>query len=870
SGAQLVLARPGGHQDSGYLVQTVKQQEITILQLVPSMLRVLLEEDGLAECVRLRRVYCGGELLSKELQERFFALLPEVELHNLYGPTEVSIDATHWQCQAAVTVGVVPIGRPLTKMQVYVLDQQLQLVPVGVAGEIYIGGAGLARGYQGRAELTAERFIPHPYSRELGARLYRSGDVGRYLETGVLEYLGRVDDQVKVRGCRIELGEVETTLRSHEEVAEAVVLLREDRLGNQQLVAYIVAREADAALSSNRLRAYLSRHLPDYMIPGSFVPLQRMPRTLNGKIDRHALPPPNPEFEELTGEAGTPTEELLTGIWSQLLGIERVGTLNDFFELGGHSLLATQIVSRVREVFNVELPLRAFFESPTVSAMATIIDSLRQTTGVTQVSNIQPTLRSGPLPLSLAQERLWLFHQLEVDSVAYNAPTSIRLRGNLNQTVFERSINEIVRRHEVLRTHFACVNEEPVQIIVPELTIKLPSIDLRESSQTLSAAKALRMIIEDLQQPFDLTKGPLWRGSLLQIADDEFILMLTLHHIIGDAWSTDVFIRELATFYEDFCAGNLPSLPALPVQYGDYAVWEREWLKRGMPAEQLSYWQRQLAGAPPLLTLRPGQARPAVQSYQGAHQKFLIAAEVEEGLKNLSRQEGVTLFMTLLAGFQTLLHFYSGQDDIVVGTDVANRSRAEVEGVIGFFVNQLVLRTDLSGGPTWRELLGRVREVALGAYAHQDVPFDKLVEVLNPARNLSYAPLFQVKLVLRNKQSEERRIGDLEWEMVEVETGTAQFDLVINMMSTAAGLTGIVEYNTGLFDAAWINRMLGHYQLLLSEVVAQPEIRLSHLQELLASADKQQQVVQETKLVEMSLNKLRTAKRREILEMVDA
>ncbi|HEX6718720.1 MAG TPA: condensation domain-containing protein [Pyrinomonadaceae bacterium] len=471
---------------------------------------------------------------------------------------------------------------------------------------------------------------------------------------------------------------------------------------------------------------------------------------------------------------------------------------------------------------------------------------------------------SSAFPLSRAQRRLWFLNQLEPGSTFYNITSAARLKGRLNFEAMVQSFDKIVQRHHILRTTFSNQQGEPMQSVQQELGVRIPLLDLSELPVSEREHEAMLFATQEAQRPFDLSHGPLLRVCALRMAEDEHIFLLVMHHIISDAWSVTVLLRELAILYTSYANGVAPSLPALPMQYGDYAVWQREWLKRGTLAEQLSYWQRQLAGAPPLLTLRPGQTRPAVQSYQGAHQKFLIAAEVEEGLKNLSRQEGVTLFMILLAGFQTLLHFYSGEDDIVVGTDVANRSRAEVEGLIGFFVNQLVLRTDLSGGPTWRELLGRVREVALGAYAHQDVPFDKLVEVLNPARNLSYAPLFQVKLVLRNKQSEERRIGNLEWEMVEVETGTAQFDLVISMMSTAAGLTGTVEYNTGLFDAAWINRMLGHYQLLLSEVVAQPEIRLSHLQELLATADKQQQMVEETKLGKARLQKFKFVRRKSI------
>ncbi|HEX6719209.1 MAG TPA: condensation domain-containing protein, partial [Pyrinomonadaceae bacterium] len=830
------------------------------LQLVPSMLRVLLEEDGLTECVRLRRVYCGGEVLSKELQERFFASLPGVELHNLYGPTEVSIDATHWQCQAGANGGAVPIGKPLTKMQVYVLDQQLQLVPVSVAGEIYIGGAGLARGYQGRAELTAERFIPHPYSREMGARLYRSGDVGRYLETGVLEYLGRVDDQVKVRGCRIELGEVETTLRSHEEIAEAVVLLREDRLGNQQLVAYIVAREADAALSSNRLRAYLSRHLPDYMIPASFVPLQRMPRTLNGKIDRHALPPPSSvstEHEEHIG-LRTETENVLAQIWSELLGIDHVSIHDNFFEIGGQSLLATRAITRINKAFNIKLPLRTLFETPSLTEFARRVESYEN--AGSQPPAIERIPRDQELACSFAQQRLWFIEQLTPNSHHYNLSGAVRLTGDLDVDVLERSFNEIIRRHETLRTTFAMGEKQPIQIINPEFRLTIRQLDLREISESNQTEEIRRIAIEESRRPFDLTQLPLFRVTLMRLSKDDHVLLMTMHHIISDGWSTDVMVKELAALNTSYRIEQPSPLPELPIQYADFAQWQREWFKGDVLDAQLEYWQRQLAGAPPLLELSAANSRPTVQSYRGARHELKLSQGLLESLREFSRQEGVTLFMTLLAVFQLLLHLDTGRDDIVVGTDVANRNRGEVEGLIGFFVNQLVLRTNVGGNPTLRELLGRVRDVALGAYAHQDVPFDRVVDAVKPERNLQYPPLFQIKIIHQDTSGLYFDLPGMRMTLLDIEVENIEMDLILILMESKDKLTGWLNYNADLFHPAAIAEMGRHFEILLEGVAERPETSCQELRELITVSDREYKIAAEQKLAKSNLKKLKNIK----------
>ncbi len=893
-GARLVLARPEGHKDSAYLRDLIQAEQVTTLHFVPPMLRVFLEQDGIAECRTLRRVICSGEALPYEVQQRFFARLGAVELHNLYGPTEAAVDVTYWACRRDDERAVVPIGVPVANTQMYVLDQTMQPAPVGVAGELYIGGVQLARGYLGRPDLTAERFVPCPWSVVSGQlqpitdngqlttdnRLYRTGDLCRYLPDGVIEYLGRIDQQVKLRGFRIELGEIAAVLGQHPDVREAVVLAREDVPGEKRLVAYLVpsqeqrtenqeqrSEESDSQFSIlnsqflGGLRDFLKDRLPDYMVPSAFVLLDALPLNPNGKVDRKALPAPDATGQS-SGEAyvapRTPVEEILAGIWARLLGVARVGAHDNFFALGGHSLLATQLLSRLREALQVELPLRSLFDAPTLAGMATAVDQARRASVGPVAPPLLPVSRADQLPLSFAQQRLWFLDQLEPESPFYNNPSAVRLTGPLDVAAFEQALNEIVRRHEGLRTSFATVDGRPVQVIAPvgalvgagavhELPLHL--VDLRHLLAPEREAEAQRIAVEEIRRPFDLARGPLLRAKLLRLEDQEHIALLTIHHIVSDGWSIGVFVRELAALYEAFAAGRSSPLPALPIQYADFAAWQRAWLQGTEGQEesplqaQLAYWKQQLRGSSPMLELPTDRPRPVVQTSQGAHYVFELSPELSERLRALSRQEGVTLFMTLLAAFQTLLYRYSGQEDINVGTPIANRTRAELEGLIGFFVNTLVLRADLSGDPTFRELLTRVREAALGAYAHQDVPFEMVVEALQPARTLSHTPLFQVMLVLNNAPVEMLRLRDLTLSPVKAESGTARFDLTLELMERPEGLYGSLEYNTDLFDEATIGRMIGHFQILLEGIVANPEYRVSALP-LLTEAERRQVLVE--------------------------
>jgi len=836
AGATLCLGTAEELAPGAPLSNLLRSQSVTMATLPPTALATLQP----AELPALRTIVVAGEACAGELVDqwsvgrRFF---------NAYGPTEATVWASTMACQAGERVS---IGGPISNAQLYVLDSHMQLVPAGVTGELYLGGMGLARGYLRRAELTAERFLPHPFSRQAGDRLYRTGDLVRYLPDGNLEFIGRVDEQVKVRGFRIELGEIENVLSAQEGVRECVVVVREDVPGDKRLVAYLAGDEAAAALDNGVLRAQLKKVLPEYMMPSAFVKLAELPLTPNGKIDRKALPLP----EQNRSEAGpgyvaarTPVQEVLCGMWEQVLRVERVGVNDNFFELGGHSLLATQIISRLKEAFQIEIPLRTLFEAPTVAEFSEITQAAIQQRHELPVTSIEAASRDENLPLSFAQQRLWFVDQLEGGHSAYNIPVAIRLRGPLNVMAFEQTLSELVRRHEILRTTLPMVDGQPVQAISPPQPFDLPVVDLSLLPEDERESKAQQLSREEAKSPFDLIAGPLLRVSLLRLNEDEHIVLFTMHHIISDGWSMRVLVQEVSTLYAAFSAGNASPLPELPLQYADFAVWQREWFQGEVLETQLAYWKQQLAGAPPVLELPTDRPRPAVNTFRGALQPIVLNKNLTNAIKQLARSEDTTLFMTLMAAFQSLLHHYTGSEDIVVGTDIANRNRSETERMIGFFVNQLVLRTDMSGNPTFKELLRGVREKTLEAYTHQDLPFDKLVEVLNPDRDLSVAPIFQVKLIIQNLPGEVLKISDLELSRMSQEAGVARFDIVFNISDTSEGVTGTVEYNTDLFDAATIKRMVSHFRILLESAVANPERRLSELS-LLSEEERHQQLVE--------------------------
>ncbi|MGA2411929.1 MAG: amino acid adenylation domain-containing protein, partial [Candidatus Binataceae bacterium] len=842
AGGTLVIAEPGGHRDSRYLADVIRSQRVSILHCVPSLLRLLVEEPAFGETLALRAVMCGGEALAPTIVAQFRSR-SRAKLYNVYGPTEAIIDSTCYPCEENDAQSVIPIGRPIPNVQAYILDDRLRLIPIGAVGNLYIGGVGLARCYAGQPALTAERFVPDSFSGQAGARLYKTGDLARYLPGGNIEFLGRSDYQVKIRGFRIEPGEIERTLEQHDAVREAIVLLQENGPVENRLVAYVAAGE-EMRPTASELRRFLKDKLPEHMMPVGFEVLDGFPLTASGKVDRRALQAHGgrrPELDDAFVACRTPTEDLLAQIWKQVLGIAQIGVHDNFFQLGGHSLLATQVVSRIRAAFQVEIPLRRLFEAPTVAELAENIDAGRGA-GLKTPPPIAPVARSGELPLSFAQQRLWFIDQLDPGSSVYNFPAAVRLKGPLNVVALEQSLNEILKRHEALRTTFSVVDGRPVQVIAPILALTLPLVDLRELPEKDREIEVQRVVANEARRPFDLTEGPLVRATVLRLDENEHVGLLMMHHIVSDGWSTGILIREMAVLYDAFCSGRPASLPDLPIQYADFADWQRHWLESGALETQLSYWKQRLSGASPLLDLPTDHSRPAVQAFRGAHQSLRLPKNMSDRLKTLSRQQSTTLFMTLIAAFNILLHYYTGEDDILVGTPIANRNRIEIESLIGFFVNTLVLRTDLSGDPDFREILRRVREVCLGAYAHQDLPFERLVDELHLARDLSRNPLFQVMFVLQNARPEPLELPGLTLEPLEVDSGTAHFDLTLHLIDSGNELIATVAYNPDLFEAATASRMLRHYEMVLAAVCESPGLRLSELQ-LLTDAEEQQLLV---------------------------
>jgi amino acid adenylation domain-containing protein len=1287
TGACLVVARPDGHKDPSYLVELIQQQGITTMHFVPSMLRIFLEAEGVERCTSLRRVICSGEALPYELQQRFFERLGAAELHNLYGPTEAAVDVSYWECRKDTAMTIVPIGRPVWNTQLYILDSYLQPVPVGVPGELHIGGVQLARGYLKQPELTAQKFIADPFSSEPGARLYKTGDLARFLPDGNIEYLGRIDHQVKLRGFRIELGEIEATLDSHPGVLQSVVMAREDVPGDKRLVAYVVPEpdyrgddsnseqslggeqvsqwseafdeayrrgggveeatfnikgwdssytgqaipseemrvwvestvdrikalgprdvweigcgtglllfriapgveryygtdisqtaldfleqqlqrpelripqvnlerkaahelaagtiqgqfdavvlnsviqyfpdvdylvsvltgavesvrpggavfigdvrslplleafhtsvevfKADNAMSRQelarrvqkgvrqegelvvdpeffvalrhqcpqvthveiqlkrgrafneltrfrydvtlhigertparvecawldwrtqgltraslseilrktqpemlgltgvpnarlreeamavewlaseegsdtvgelrtriaagdwegihpedlwslehelpyqveirasrhaadglcdvvlrrrdaqgkvadytvtrypgesssirpwstyannplrqrvaaklipQLRLYVGGRLPDYLVPSAFVLLDAMPLNSSGKVNRRALPAPEQSQTEAMGDYRAPqtaAEEIIAAIFAGVLRVERVGLDDNFFELGGHSLSATQVVSRIRQNLRVDLPVRTVFESPTAATLARAAEEKQRGEQGAVVLPIERASRSQSLPLSFAQQRLWVLDQIEPNNPLYNIPRALRLSGELNVEALESALNGIVARHEVLRTNYGAEKGKPFQVIAEPSYRPLEVVDLSVLPAADREKAAHQLVEEEGATPFDLTNDRIIRYKLFRLAGDDHILMVTTHHIADDGWSTGILLRELTELYEAALSGQPSPLLPLEVQYSDYAVWQRKWLQGEVLERQVAYWRERLQGAPSVLQLPTDRPRLEKPTFRGAIHRSLFPVSLLESVRALSRQQGGTAFMTLLAGFQTLVMHYTRQSDIVLGTDLANRTTVQTEALIGFFVNLLALRTDLSGDPTFSELLARVRETALGAYAHQDVPFDKLVEELQPERSLSHNPIVQVLFVQQNTPRSAKPMPGLSvsWFPMDV---PSKFDMAVFVSETDKGLAGNWVYSADLFDAATIARMAGMYQRVLEKVTVNPVMRLSELLAVMAEEDQKHRATQQKEFQQAGSQRLKTAKRKSL------
>ncbi len=808
--------------------------QVTLINTVPSGIAELLRLGNLPSSVAT--VNMAGESLKQSLVQQIHGQRSVRRVYDLYGPTEDTVYSTGALRQRE---GIETIGRPIANKQAYILDEARQPVPVGITGELYVGGAGVGRGYLNRPDLTAERFTANPFRPEAGARLYRTGDLCRYLPDGNIEFLGRRDHQVKIRGFRIELGEIESVLQDCPGVRECVVIAREDEPGDQRLAAYFVALDPDSAPAVEELRDVLKRKLMDYMVPAAFVRLESLPLTPNGKIDRKALPRPEAsraQARQTYVAPRTATEEMLAGIWTAVLRIAEVGVQDNFFVLGGHSLLATQVVSRIRRTLNAEVPLRTFFELPTIESLAGWL----QTSGIEIASPLRPPVSAGidrPLPLSSAQKGLWFLDRFQGGSTEYNIPEAIRLRGPLNRDALERAINAIVTRHESLRTRFVETDGEPAQLVSATLQIATVVEDLRaldDGAQEKAIAAALR---RECEAPFELSEGPLLRVTLLQLGEQDHVLMQTCHHIVSDDWSMGILKRELVALYNAFCEGRNNPLEPLPAQYPDYVLWQRQRLAGEDLDRLLAYWTGKLAGAPSLLAIPTDRPRTADRSHRGESRTLLLSAALTRSLAGLSQREGATIFMALLAAFKVLLARHSGQDDIVIGIPIAGRTQDFAEKLIGFFVNTLALRTDLSDNPTFKEALKRVRATALDAYTHQDLPFEKLIEKLHPDRELTHTPVFQVFFNMFNGDQPPLGFAGVEAEAIPMPEPEAKFDITFYAMQEADRIRLRAVYNTHLFEAVTIERLLHRFQTLIEGIVADPDQRIGALP-LLAAEDR--------------------------------
>ncbi len=831
-GATVVIAGSDQRKDPVALFEMIKRESVTVMDAVPSfwrtctaMLRTLPERERTQLLDnQLRLMLSASEPLLSDIPRTWLHQFGHKARHvHMFGQTETAgIVCLHKISVNDIAtdndIDVVPVGRPIANTEIYILDEQQQPVAPGTVGELYIGGVGVSRGYLHRPDLTAAKFIAHPFTDTTGARLYRSGDWARLNAAGEIECVGRQDSQIKIRGFRVELGEIEATLAAHPAVANNVVIASDDGVSEKRLVAYFV--QADPVTGED-LRRYLSERLPDYLVPATFVELPAIPLNANGKINRLALPEPpavRPQLATPYRLPQTETERALARIWSNALRVDNPGVDDDFFHLGGHSLLAVQVTARINEQLEVSLAVRDLFDGPTIRQLAEKI----ATTGARTMPTIHPVDRRQLIPLSFAQQRLWFLDQLEPGSALYNISRAFRLNGPLEVDRLQQAFNAIVSRHEALRTTFVETDGRPVQLVVPHLELPLQRHDLRSIHSETRSEELERLLALEAERPFDLSGGPLLRLTVFHTADEENVLLLSIHHAIADAWSVNLFFQELAAFYLD-----KPAQP-LPIQYLDYAAWQQH---AGTDA-QLAFWKHELASAPFVLDLPTDRPRTLATTSRGAKQSFSLNSDLSRSLQAVSLQEGVTLFMLLMSACQILLSLYSGADDLLVGTPVAGRTMPETDGLIGCFINTLVVRGNLSGNPTLREVIRRTRETALRVYSQQELPFEKLVEELRPERSLSRSPIFQVMFVLQDETKPELSLPGIVVTPVVAETATAKFDLTFGATETPAGLNLWLSYNTDLFEAQSITAMLNDFKLLLEAMV---DDRQQHLSDLVLS-----------------------------------
>ncbi|HZE87925.1 MAG TPA: condensation domain-containing protein, partial [Verrucomicrobiae bacterium] len=830
AGGEIVLVTDDERRDTSRLVRILEEQQVQRL-FVPFVALNQIAETAVTEGVypsSLREIDTAGEQLKITPAMRgLFSRLPACRLVNHYGPSETHLVSTFALAgPARAWPELPPIGRPIANAPIYLLDGGGRLVPMGVPGELHVGGAGLARGYHARADLTADRFVPDPFGGEPGGRLYRTGDLARFRRDGELEFLGRIDLQIKVRGYRVEPGEIEAAILRHPAVAQAAVAAHDHR-GGKRLAAYVVARPG-SRVEPGEIRDHLAERLPEFMVPAAIVLVDgSLPTSPNGKVDRAALVEPDWIAEAGYVAPRSPEEEIVCGVFAEVLDLPRAGADDDFFDLGGHSLLATQVVSRVRRAFGVEIPLRVLFESPTPAGLAAAAAAARRRGALAPPPITRADARARR-PLSFAQRRLWFLDRLEPGGAAYNLPSAVRLAGDLDVEALARTLTEIVRRHEALRTRFVEGEDGPEQIIEPHQAVALRAEPIGGSGAG-QQAEMLRLLREEARRPFDLARGPMLRWRLLRLAPQDHVLLLVAHHISSDGWSMLVLVRELGALYRAFVSGAPPALPEPSVQYADWAAWQRAWLRGDEVSRQLEYWREELRGAPEALVLATDRERPAVATWSGATLDLELSADLRSRLERLARSEGATLHMALLAGYAFTMMRHSGQGEVVVGTPIANRRSAEAEDLVGFFVNALAIRVRGGGAATWRELIARVREASLGAYANQDVPFERVVEELQPRRALNRAPLFQTAFALQNVRMPETDLPGLSATFLEIDTGTAKFDVAMTLSEAGDRLEGSFEYNTDLFDRETVEGFATTFRAALEAAAADPSSRIDAL-----------------------------------------
>ena len=838
------VAIPSGRDvilDGERLADWLADERVSVLHTTPSLFRNLLALDldrGGFETGRfdaLRYVFLAGERLTPADVARFLDTFGEdpstgAQLVNLYGPSETTMTKLFHPITAEDRERpTIPIGKPMRGAAALVLDPRGEVCPPGTLGEIHLRTPYRSLGYFRRDDLSAKAFVPNPFNQNPEDLIYRTGDLGRIRDDGVFEFVGRRDHQVKIRGIRIELGEIETVLRDQPSVRDVAVVDREDAVGNRFLCAYVVY---DGEGDPTALRAGLLERLPEHMLPTAFVAMEELPLTLTGKIDRKALPAPS--AARLRGDdeivaPRSPVEEVVAGIWSQVLGGVRVSVDDDFFQLGGHSLLATQIVSRLRADLGVEVPLQTLFQSPTVEGMARKAEEALRAEHSLAAPPIEPVPREQPLPLSFAQQRLWFLNQLQGDSSAYHLATGVRIRGALDVSALEAAFTALVDRHETLRTAFAETDDGPVQVVHDPRPFTLEVTDLGDLDPETAETRIRELADADARRPFDLATGDVFRASLLRRSDEEHVLLLSMHHVVSDDWSMRVLVRELSILYDAAERDVTPELPVLPVQYADFAHWQRQWLQGAVLEQFLGFWRDQLEGGVPALELPTDRPHTSDPDPTGGLARVELARPLLDGVRELAQRRGATPYMALMAALQALFYRYTGQQDFALGSPIAQRNRQEVEGLVGFFINTLVLRADLSEEPSYQTLIDRVRERALGAYAHQDVPFEKLVEELRPGRDLRRTPFFQVLFILQNAPGGGSPLGTLELSPLAMDKGTTPFELTLVLSEGARGLAGRWEYRRQLFDAATIDRMTRHLEQLLGAALADPEAPVSRL-----------------------------------------